>query len=44
MVIKRKKSGTGTSAFGSPGREGHDAAAFYAGKLYEGAPKEKAAD
>ncbi len=42
--MKKKKSGTATSAFGSPGREGHDASAFYAGRLYEGAPKEKAGD
>ena len=30
-----KKQGTRTSAFGSPGRISHDAAAFYAGWLYE---------
>ena len=30
---------TKTSAFGSPGRAGHDSSAFYAGKLYEGQPQ-----
>lgn len=30
-----KRKTTRTSAFGSPGRIGHDASAFYAGKLYE---------
>jgi modification methylase len=31
-----KPKSTKTSSFGSPGRSGHDASAFYAGKLYEG--------
>jgi DNA modification methylase len=31
-----KRKTTSTSAFGSPGRAGHDSSAFYAGKLYEG--------
>jgi len=31
---RRKK--TQTSSFGSPGRIGHDASAFYAGKIYQG--------
>ena len=34
MSPKRKT--TKTSAFGSPGRSGHDASSFYAGKLYDG--------
>ncbi len=29
-------NGTKTSAFGSPGRFGHDSSVFYAGRLYEG--------
>ena len=33
MPSKRKT--TKTSAFGSPGRAGHDSSAFYAGKLYD---------
>jgi modification methylase len=39
MTSKRKN--TKTSAFGSPGRSGHDASAFYAGKLYAGQPQEQ---
>lgn len=35
MKIKSKK-GTQTSAFGSPGRIGHDSARFYNSRLYEG--------
>ncbi|MFH1523756.1 MAG: site-specific DNA-methyltransferase [Chloroflexota bacterium] len=31
-----KRKTTSTSAFGSPGRAGHDSSAFYAGKLYDG--------
>ncbi len=41
MKIKQKKTGTKTSPFGSPGRSGHDSTPFYAGKLYEGLPKEE---
>jgi len=37
MVSKRKS--TKTSAFGTPGRVGHDSSAFYAGKLYAGLPQ-----
>jgi DNA modification methylase len=33
MTLKRKS--TKTSAFGSPGRSGHDSSAFYAGKIYD---------
>jgi site-specific DNA-methyltransferase (adenine-specific) len=38
---KRTGRGTQTSAFGSPGRSNHNAAAFYGGKLYEGLPREE---
>jgi len=34
-----RKNGTETSAFGSPGRYGHNSAKFYAGRLYEGLPQ-----
>jgi hypothetical protein len=33
--MPRRKT-TQTSSFGSPGRIGHDASAFYAGKIYQG--------
>ena len=33
---KKHKNGTKTSAFGCPGRFGHDSSEFYAGRLYEG--------
>ena len=36
--MKKRKSTT-TSAFGSPGRAGHDSSVFYAGKLYAGQPQ-----
>ena len=36
--MKKRKSTT-TSAFGSPGRLGHDSSVFYAGKLYAGQPQ-----
>ena len=32
---------TRTSSFGSPGRVGHDASAFYSARLYEGQPQEQ---
>jgi site-specific DNA-methyltransferase (adenine-specific) len=32
----KSRNGTRTSAFGSPGRFGHDSTRFYAGRLYEG--------
>lgn len=38
---KSRGSGTQTSAFGSPGRENHDASAFYASRLYAGLPQEE---
>jgi DNA modification methylase len=37
----KKRTGTRTSAFGSPGRVNHDSTPFYASKLYEGLPKEE---
>jgi modification methylase len=41
MRDKTKRSGTQTSAFGSPGRIGHDSTRFYSSKLYEGLPQEQ---
>jgi len=38
MTTSRRKPGTKTSPFGSPGRVGHDASAFYAGKMYHDVP------
>lgn len=35
----KSRSGTRTSAFGSPGRFGHDSSRFYASRLYEGLTK-----
>lgn len=37
----RKRNGTHTSSFGSPGRINHDSTAFYASRLYQGLPTEK---
>jgi len=36
-----RRSGTRTSAFGSPGRRNHDSTPFYSSRLYEGLPKEE---
>ena len=33
---KNKRNGTSTSAFGSPGRIGHDSSKFYKSRLYDG--------
>ena len=33
---RHKRNGTSTSAFGSPGRIGHDSTRFYASRLYDG--------
>ena len=41
MKSNRRKKGTQTSSFGSPGRRGHDSTPFYTSKLYEGLPKEE---
>jgi site-specific DNA-methyltransferase (adenine-specific) len=35
-LSKRKRSGTSTSSFGSPGRASHDSSSFYKGRLYDG--------
>jgi DNA modification methylase len=37
----RRKRGTKTSSFGSPGRINHDSTRFYASRLYESLPKEE---
>ncbi len=42
MTAKRKT--TKTSAFGSPGRAGHDSSSFYAGKLYDSQLQGQAVD
>lgn len=39
--MSRRRRGTKTSAFGTPGRIAHDSSLFYASRLYEGLPKEK---
>ncbi len=41
MEHNRRKKGTKTSAFGSPGRINHDSTPFYTSRLYEGLPKEE---
>jgi len=41
LLLARKRKGTKTSPFGSPGRVGHDSSRFYASKLYHGLPAEK---
>jgi site-specific DNA-methyltransferase (adenine-specific) len=38
------RKSTKTSAFGSPGRAGHDSSAFYAGRLYDGRRQEQASE
>ena len=44
MADSRKRRGTRTSSFGSPGRASHDASAFYGSKLYQGLPQETQAE
>jgi site-specific DNA-methyltransferase (adenine-specific) len=44
MSTNRKKNGTKTSTFGSPGRINHDSTSFYSSRLYEGLPKEEITD
>lgn len=39
--IPRRKSGTQTSAFGSPGRINHDSSTFYQSRLYANLPQEQ---
>jgi site-specific DNA-methyltransferase (adenine-specific) len=41
MTTRKKKTGTRTSSFGSAGRAGHDASAFYGSRLYHGLPQEQ---
>jgi site-specific DNA-methyltransferase (adenine-specific) len=41
MTASGKRKTTKTSAFGSPGRMGHDSTSFYAGRLYDGQPEEQ---
>jgi len=41
MRHSRRKRGTKTSSFGSPGRINHDSTPFYTSKLYEGLPREQ---
>ena len=40
MARNRRRNGTQTSSFGTPGRSGHNSAKFYSSRLYEGLPKE----
>jgi site-specific DNA-methyltransferase (adenine-specific) len=40
----QKRKGTQTSAFGVPGRIGHDSSRFYSGKLYEGLLQQKSVE
>jgi len=44
MRTDKRKRGTQTSPFGSPGRINHDSTRFYTSKLYEGLPAEKRAE
>ncbi len=37
-MTRRKRTGTRTSAFGSPGRASHDASDFYNSRLYRDQP------
>jgi DNA modification methylase len=41
MPPRSRKTGTSTTAFGSPGRANHDARAFYGSRLYAGLPQEE---
>ena len=40
----QRRKGTQTSAFGVPGRIGHDSSRFYSGKLYEGLLQQKSVE
>jgi len=42
--MMNNKKQTFTSSFGTNGRVNHDASAFYAGRLYQGQPREKAVE
>ncbi len=41
MKSNRRKRGTQTSAFGTPGRVNHDSSRFYGSKLYQGLKQDK---
>lgn len=41
MYIQKKKEGTKTSSFGTPGRINHDSSQFYNSRLYEGLINQK---
>jgi len=41
MTTRRRRTRTRTSSFGSPGRAGHDASAFYGSRLYHGLLQEE---
>ena len=41
MEKRDRKDGSETTVFGSPSRFNHDSSKFYAGRLYEGLPKQK---
>lgn len=41
LLLNKKRNGTKTSSFGSPGRINHDSTPFYTSRLYEGLPKEE---
>jgi site-specific DNA-methyltransferase (adenine-specific) len=44
MATSKKRTGTRTSSFGSPGRANHDSSAFYRSRLYQGLPQETQGD
>jgi len=44
MASSKKRTGTRTSSFGSPGRANHDSSAFYGSRLYQGLPQETQGD
>jgi site-specific DNA-methyltransferase (adenine-specific) len=44
MSTSKKRTGTRTSSFGSPGRANHDSSAFYGSRLYQGLPQETQGD
>jgi len=44
MKTGKRKGGTQTSSFGSPGRVSHDSSAFYNSRLYEGLAEEQKVD
>ncbi len=42
--MAKKRQSTTTSIFGMPGRENHDSTPFYAGRIYQGQPRELITD